>query len=346
MRHLLTLYPALTLALLALLGANLLHGSVSIPPEAVCDILNPLSHDPHEPHAQWETWRYIILHARLPGAITATLTGAAISICGLLLQSFFRNPLAGPSTLGITSGAHLAVALTTLFPISLKADLIPSLITETITTLSPTLAAVLGAGLVLSLLVALSYKTHPITLLVIGLLISYMADAVITILHYYAESESAHSLLLWGMGDFSSVILQQIPTYSVLICGGIIATLWLIKPLNAWMLGEEYSKNLGIRLTRTKTLILVITGTLTAITTAHCGPISFIGLATPHIARLFSRTDDHRHLLPLTALSGATIALLCLFMSTLPSDGRLLPINALTPIIGIPIVIYVILRKK
>lgn len=339
-------YSALTLSIVTLFGAALYHGSVDIPSEAICEILNPLTHHHDEQPARWETWRYIILHSRIPCAITALLTGAAISLCGLLLQSYFRNPLADPSILGISSGAHLGIALITLLPLCSAPDLTGSVITVTLSSLPPALAAVAGAAAVLSLLILLSRQMPPTSLLIVGLLISYLSGAIITILNYYAESESVHTLLLWGMGDFSGVSLQQIPLYSALICTSIIASLWLIKPLNAWMLGEPYAKNLGIRLPLTKTLILAITGLLTAITTAFCGPISFVGLASPHIARLISHSDDHRHLLPLTTLTGAAVALLCLCLSTLPPGGRLLPVNALTPVIGIPIILYVIIKKR
>ena len=306
---------------------NLYSGSVNIPMSDVTDIL--LGNESAN-----KAWNFIILQSRFPAAITAMLTGAALGVCGLLLQSYFRNPLAGPSILGITSGANLAVAIVIL-SFGLTSGL----------TLS--LSALIGSFVILVILLGLSrIVKDSVTLLIVGILISYLTNAIITLLNYYSSADGIQSLLIWGMGNFNGVGTSELITYSILIAFGLIMSIFLIKPLNGWMLGEQYAMNLGINIGHTRLLTLFVTGVLAAVTTAYCGPISFIGLSIPHIARMITRTDNHRSLIPYTALLGALCTSLCLFISTLPADGRLLPINALTSIFGVPVIIYVLLRKK
>lgn len=282
---------------------------------------------------------FIVLDSRLPAALTALLTGAALGASGLLLQSYFRNPLAGPSVLGITSGANLMVAIATLCGIgSLSA------IGFQMTT---TLAALVGASAVLAMLLALGrIVRQPVTLLILGMLLSYLTSAIITLLSYEATGEGLQQLMLWGVGTFGNVGRSLLPLYAVLILLGLGISALLIKPLNGWMLGEAYAQNAGIDLGHARWMVLAATGLLCAVTTAYCGPIAFIGLAMPHIARLLLRTDDHRLLLPASTLLGALSCSLCLWASTLPDGGHTLPINALTPILGIPVIVYVILKKR
>lgn len=318
--------PLLLIALILSILLNLAYGSVAIP---IDELWSP-------------QWQFIVIQSRLPASLTAALTGAALGATGLLLQSYFRNPLAGPSILGITSGANLMVALFAIggmqwFGSSFSLATHPA---------GAVLAAIVGAMLVLALLLALGRIVRSqITLLIVGMLLSYLASAIITLLGYYASAQGLQQLLVWGMGDFGNVGLQWLPFYTLFIIIGLLATLWLIKPLNGWMQGEQYARNLGINLSRTRLVLLLVTGWLAAITTAWCGPIAFVGLAMPHVARMLFRTDDHRRLLPASMLLGALCCSLCLWLSTRPDGGTLLPINALTPIFGIPIILYVMLKK-
>ena len=303
---------------------NICYGSVCIPFSELGD----------------PKWHYILFESRMPTALTAMLTGWSLGACGLLLQSYFHNPLAGPSILGITSGANLMVAIVTL---SLStAYSFPSLMMMSVNVL----AAMIGAFgiLVLILLIGRLVRTQS-TLLIVGILISYLTSAIITLLGYKASEHGAQSLMLWGMGDFSSVGTTFLPAYTTLILIGILGAFLLVKPLNGWMLGELYARNLGVRPRTFRWHLLFVTGLLSAITTAWCGPISFVGLAMPHAARMIFPTDNHRVLLPATILLGGLCCLLCLRISTLPAGGSILPINALTPIFGVPIILYVLLRR-
>lgn len=312
---------------IALMLLNLYIGSVEISASSVTDIL--LCHaDVNTAHS------FIVLQSRFPASITAMLTGAALGVCGLLLQSYFRNPLAGPSILGITSGANLAVAICTLgFGI--------------VSGFSLSLCAMIGAMAILLALLALGkVVSSPEILLIVGILISYIINAIITLFNYYSTADGVQSLLIWGMGNFNAVGTGNLLLYSILIVAGLALSVFLIKPLNGWMLGNLYAMNAGINIGRTRVLTLFTTGLLAAVTTAFCGPIAFVGLSIPHIARMLMKTDNHRSLLPVSALMGALCTSACLLISVLPEGGRLLPINALTPIFGIPVIIYVLLCKK
>lgn len=318
--------PLLLLLNLIAIVLNIAYGSVTIPLSELMD----------------ESWRFIVWESRMPAALTACLTGAALGVSGLLLQSYFRNPLAGPSILGITSGANLMVALFALggmqwwgSAFSLASHPEGSVV-----------AALIGAMAVLALLLALGRIVRSqVTLLIVGMLLSYLASAIITLLGYYASAQGVQQLLIWGMGDFGNVGVQWLGLYCTMIVAGLLTTCLLIKPLNGWMQGEQYAQNLGINLRKTRWAVLFVTGWLAAITTAWCGPIAFVGLAMPHVARMLFRTDDHRQLLPASMLLGGLCCSLCLWLSTRPDGGTLLPINALTPIFGIPIILYVMLKK-
>lgn len=308
---------------LLLIAANLLFGSVSIP---CTELLDP-------------RWHFIVFESRLPAAITAALTGASLGVCGLLLQSYFHNPLAGPSILGITSGANLMVAIVTLAGGS-AAGLSLGFNTSLV------LAALIGSFAVLGLLLFLGrYVRNHVTLLIVGILLSYLTSAAITLMGYYATANGVQSLMLWGMGNFNGVGLTGLWLFIPLTLLGLFASALLIKPLNGWMLGEVSARNLGINVSRTRHLLLLITGLLSAVTTAWCGPIAFVGLAMPHVARLICRTDDHRRLLPTSLLCGALCCSLCLLISTMPDGGTVLPINALTPLFGVPVILYILLKK-
>ena len=311
---------------LAAVAVNICYGSIHIPLEELLE----------------ERWHFIVWESRMPAAITALLTGSALASCGLQLQSYFRNPLAGPSILGITNGANLMVALVTLGGLRWSITWGSSFEMKSVVVI----AAFIGSFLVLALLLFLGRIVRSqVTLLIIGILLSYLSSALITLLGYYASAQGFQQLMLWGMGDFSSVSITELPGFVLLIVIGILASLLLIKPLNGWMQGDKYAMNLGIDLRKTRLMVLGVTGLLTAVTTAWCGPIAFVGLSMPHVARMLLKTDDHGKLMPVTILLGGLCCSLCLWLSTRPDGGTLLPINALTPLFGVPVIVYVLLKK-
>lgn len=325
----------LLVALAALFAANLYYGAVHIPAEAVTDILRGGS-------AERPSWGFIILENRLPQAITATLSGAGLAAAGLMLQTAFRNPLAGPSVLGIDGGANLGVAIAMLlmggsfmageFSLSGFVLVVAS--------------ALVGAWAIMAVLIAFSHILRSSTMLLItGVMIGYLTSSAISLLNYGATEEGVRSFMVWGLGSFANVTVDRLPAFCATMGAGLLCATLLVKPLNALLLGERYAVNLGINVSRTRTLLLFATGLLTATSTAFCGPIAFVGLAVPHIARLLLGTANHRILMPATMLTGAALALLCSLISTLPGD-TLIPINVITPIMGAPVVIWVILRMK
>lgn len=324
----------LFIAIILLLIANITIGSIKIP---IRDIFDILFSDYHGK----ESWRFIILETRLPQAITAMLCGGALSVSGLMLQTAFKNPLAGPSIFGISGGAGLGVALVML------------LFGGTVSTLSFTftgflalfIAAFIGAMTVTGIIFLFSMVVRSnVMLLIIGIMIGYLSSSGISLLNFFATEEGVRSYMVWGMGSFGGVSLSQLPLFTTIVIIGLIGSCLLIKPLNALLLGERYAENLGINTIRVRNLLLIVTGLLTAITTAFCGPVSFIGLAVPHIARLLLQTDNHRLLLPITILTGAAIALLCNIICYLPGSNGIIPLNAVTPLIGAPVIIYVIAK--
>lgn len=326
----------LIVAVLLLAVACLLWGSVSIDAKAVFSIL--LGNDSGN-----EAWNIIVLQSRLPMILTAILAGAALSVSGLLLQTTFNNPLAGPSILGVSTGAGLGVAI-----VMLAMDgTIGGVFGETIGSYMATLlGALLGAGVVLFILMAFASIVKSSTmLLIIGILISYLASSVIQLLNSVATEQGLHSYVAWGFGTFAGVSLEQLPVYGVIIVLALIGSALMVKPLNALLLGTRYAQNLGVNTHRTRNLLLLITGVLTAVVTAFCGPIGFLGLVVPHIARLALNTSEHGRLLPVTMLTGAAVALLCSLLSVTSPHG-IIPINAITPIIGVPIIIYIIINRR
>lgn len=322
----------LTLALLLLWAANLLWGSVSIPAHDVARILLGDG-------SVKESWRYIVCEARLPQSLTAMLCGSALAVCGLMLQTVFRNPLAGTSILGVNSGAGVGVALVTLW--------LGGSVTAGSFSLSGFFAllagAFAGAMAVMALILFFSlFIRSNVMLLITGIMIGYLASSVVSLLNFVSTAEGVQSYMLWGMGNFGGVSLRQMPWFALVVLVGLVASLSLVKPLNALLLGERYAANLGVRVHRVRNLLLVVTGLLTAVTTAFCGPVLFIDLAVPHIARLLLGTSNHRVLLPFTLLTGAVVALLCNLVCVLPGNGSFIPLNSVTPLIGAPVVIYVI----
>ncbi|MBP6065882.1 iron ABC transporter permease [Bacteroides sp.] len=337
MKHKETTYSlALLIALFVLVGANLLFGSVRIPADAVWNIL--LGNE-----VEKASWSFIVWESRFPQAVTALLCGASLAGSGLMLQTAFNNPLADPSILGISSGSSLGVALVMLVG---GGSLATGLFSFS-GLFSIVVGAFMGAMLVMGLILFFStlIKSN-IMLLIIGIMIGYIISSVISLLNFFATAEGVHSYLIWGMGNFGGVSLQQLPYFSVFILLGLLLSVLLIKPLNAMLLGTRYAENLGVNIRRTRNLLLLATGLLTAVTTAFCGPISFIGLAVPHMARLLLGTSNHNVLLPITLLTGGVIALICNLICALPGEAGIIPLNAVTPVLGAPIIIYVIINQR
>ena len=336
MKRNILLFISLAVSILFLFGLNLVIGSVQIPFADVLDILCGR-------FTGKESWEYIILENRLPQTLTAILCGASLSVCGLMLQTAFRNPLAGPDVFGISSGAGLGVALVML--------LLGGTVSTSMFTVSGFLAiltaAFIGAIAVTALILFLSTMVrNSVLLLIVGIMVGYVSSSTVSLLNFFASEEGVKSYMVWGMGNFGGVSMSHILLFSILCLMGIGVSFLLIKPLNILLLGSQYAESLGISTRQLRNVLLVVVGLLTAITTAFCGPISFIGLAIPHIARLLFRTENHQVLLPGTVLSGAAIALLCNFICYLPGEAGIIPLNAVTPLIGAPVIIYVIVQRR
>ena len=324
------------LAVAVLFLANLFWGVVRIPASEVWHILTG-------GESSKASWSFIVWEARLPQALTALLCGGALAVCGLMLQTAFKNPLAGPSILGINSGASLGVAFVML--------LFGGSVTAGTFSLSGFLSVLAGAfiGAMAIMALILFFSTlikSNVMLLITGIMIGYIASSAISLLNFFATAEGVQSYIIWGMGNFGGVSLQQMPAFASVTLLGLAGALMLIKPLNALLLGERYAENLGVNIRRVRNWLLVVTGLLTAITTAFCGPVAFIGLAVPHVARMLLGTSNHHSLLPVTILSGGAVALLCNLICILPGDAGIIPLNAVTPIIGAPVIIYVIVSQR
>lgn len=326
---------ALSFCICLLLMLNLLVGSVAIPTQDVLAILS--GQDVGKP-----SWQFIILQSRLPQALTALLCGAALSTSGLLLQTSFQNPLAGPSIFGINSGAALGVALVML----LLGGSVSTALFSVGGAWAVLLAAFVGAMAVTGIIFMFAqWVKSSVMLLIIGMMLGYLVSSAIALLNFFATQEGVKSFTMWGMGNFGGVSLSQLPMFTGAIVVGLVGSVLLIKPLNALLLGETYARNLGVNVRSVRSWLLVITGWLTAVTTAYCGPVAFIGLAVPHLARLVIGTDNHLQLLPITMAMGALIALLCQLVCVLPGSQGILPLNAVTPLIGAPVIIYIIWKR-
>ena len=326
----------LSIPLLALL--NLMVGSVPIPLGEVTDILLGIG-------AGDEVSRNIVLHTRLPQTLTAIACGAGLSMAGLQMQTLFRNPLAGPSVLGISSAASLGVAFVVLLSGTLGGGVLSRF--GLVGNMALTAAAISGALLAMLLIVWLSRRVEGrATLLIVGVLIGYIASAVIGVLKYFSTEEDIRAYVIWGLGSFARVTGGQVRLFVTLMAVLCPLSVLLAKPLNALLLGERYAANLGVDVRHARMLIIGSAGILTAVTTAYCGPIMFLGLAVPHIARGIFHTADHRTLLPATTLCGASLALVCNLIARMPGMEGALPINSVTALIGAPVALTILLRKK
>ncbi len=320
-----------TILLVLTFAGCLLVGSVDIPVSQVIDALlgNPVERS---------SWDYIVNETRLPAACTAMLCGASLAIGGLLMQTTFDNPLAGPSILGISTGSSLGVAIVILAFGGLVGLWGQMAIFA---------GALLGALTVMLLLLLMSSLVRSSAmLLIVGILLGYLTSSAISLLNFFATHESSHSFVIWGMGSFNGVTMSTLPFFAVVALLLILISMLYAKPLNALLLGSRYAASVGVNLRSVRRAMLLLSGGLTAIATAWCGPIGFIGLVVPHIARITLRTSNHHILLPATALIGALVGVFCLFISVLPGSKGVIPINAITPIIGVPIIIYIIVRRR
>ncbi|MEO1165113.1 MAG: iron ABC transporter permease [Chloroflexota bacterium] len=336
------LRPALLLvlavALLAVFLMSISLGSVDIPLSQILIVLTG-------GEADRTSWTNIILKFRLPKATTAMLAGSALGVSGLLMQTFFRNPLAGPFVLGISSGASLGVALVVLGAGTVGGALLAGFGLQGDLLLAG--AAAIGAGLtmVIVLLVASRVKSS-MTLLILGLMMGYLVSALVSLLLYFAVPERIQAYISWTFGTFSGVTWNQMPILAGGVLIGLVIALLLTKSLNALLLGEGYARSLGMNLILTRIAIVSATALLAGAVTAFCGPIGFIGIAVPHLCRSLFNTSDHRILVPGTILMGAIVALIAALIAEVPGNNLVLPLNAVTALIGAPIVIGVILRQR
>lgn len=322
---------------LLLFLAVIYTGAVSIPADQITKVLLGGKTDK-------STWDFIILNSRIPMAVTALLSGASLSVAGLIMQTTFRNPLAGPSILGISSGASLGVAVVLLCaPASIV--LAPgSGIGGTSLILG---AALLGAAAIIGILLLFSSAmSGALSLIIVGVMISYLASAITSLLNFFAPASDVKSFVMWGLGSYSSVTLEQLPWLAGIIVPLLIISVFMAKPLNALLLGERYAANIGYNIRGLRTMLLSVAGLLTAVITGFCGPIGFIGLIVPHIARMFLSTSNHNLLIVSSIICGAAISLLCTWISVTPHGLGVLPINAVTPLIGVPVILYIMIARK
>lgn len=313
---------------------SLLVGSVHISPAEVWAALMGSSD---------ETVRYIVTESRLPQMCTALLAGAALGVSGLVMQTLFSNPLADPSLLGVNSGASLGAAIA-LLAFGGSFALGGATLSGVLFTVG---AAFVGACAVIALIALCSrWLTSNLSLLVAGVMLSFIISSVISLLSFYATSEGVRSFVVWGLGDFSGVSSSRLWLMSILVIVPVWGVRLCATYMNALLLGADYATNLGVNVKRVRTLLLILTGLLTAVVTALCGPISFIGLAVPHVSRMLLRTADHRKLLPAVFVMGADVALLSLILSHLPGEAGTLPIAAITPLLGAPVVLYILVKRR
>lgn len=319
-----------------LLPACLFTGSVELSPSEVWQAISGQA-------APESAARFIVMESRLPQMLTALLAGMALASSGLVMQTLFSNPLADPSLLGVNSGASLGAAIA-LLTLGGSWAIGSATLSGVMLTIG---AAFIGACMVIALLMGCShYLRGNLSLLVAGVMLSFAISAVISLLSFYATADGVRSFVVWGLGDFSGVPLNRLPLLALLVIIPALLLLTLSRPLNALLLGPEYAANLGIHVRLVRTRLLLLTGLLTASVTALCGPISFIGLAVPHIARLLRHTADHRKLLPAALVLGADVALLSLLLTHLPGSRGTLPLAAITPLMGVPVVLYILIRRR
>lgn len=317
---------------------NLVLGSVHIPLRSVWNIVCGSAEEP-------VVWQNIVWKSRVPQSITALVAGAGLSVSGLQMQTVFRNPLAGPSVLGISSGASLGVASVILLSGSIGGVALSKL--GYIGEIALTVAATAGALSVMTLIVFVSQKVKgSVTLLIIGVMIGYVANAIIGVFKYFSVEEDIRAYVIWGLGSFARVSGNQMTLFICIMAVLLPLSFLLIKTLNLLLLGDGYAKNLGLNIKRARLYVISCSGILTAIVTAYCGPVIFLGLAVPHLCRGLLHTSDHRVLMPAAVLTGSSLALLCNLIARMPGFEGALPVNSITALIGAPIVVYVLFSKR
>ena len=317
---------------------NIVVGTIAIPLNDAFSILFGNDQQP-------QVWQNIILKSRLPQSLTAMVAGAGLAISGLQMQTVFSNPLAGPSVLGISNGASLGVAFVVLATGSIGGVALSSL--GAVGNAAISLAAIFGAMSVMALIVYVSQKVQGnATLLIIGVMIGYVATAIIGVLKYFSNEEDIRAYVVWGLGSFSRVSGNQMELFVVLMLILIPSSMLTVKTLNILLLGEQYARNLGLNIKRARLLVIGCSSILVAIVTAYCGPIMFLGLAVPHLCRAIWRTSNHRVLMPATMLTGTALALICNLIARMPGFEGALPINSVTALIGAPVVAMVLFRRK
>ncbi len=330
------LFFLLGLGLIVLFFVNISLGSIRIPFQ---DVYTSLTGG----QASKSTWEYIIINYRLPKAITAVLVGMGLSVSGLLMQTLFRNPLAGPYVLGLSSGASLGVAF-----VILGASLLPPFLSSVLlSSYGIILASTLGSSIVLLAVLLVSQRLRDtMAILIVGLMFGSFTSAIVGVLTYFSSAEQLQKFTFWSMGNLGNLSWSSILILSVCTGTGLLLSAFSIKPLNALLLGENYAKSLGLNFKKTRLIIIFATSILAGSITAYAGPIAFIGLAVPHMAKLLFQTSNHAILFWSTLLTGAAIMIICDILSEIPGMETTLPINAVTSIIGAPVVIWLLVRKR
>ncbi len=329
-------FTLLSLLLIVFFGINISLGSVSIPLfETFSVIFGETTSN--------NSWEYIIWNYRLPKAITAILVGSGLALSGLLMQTLFKNPLAGPFVLGISSGASLGVAL-----LIMGSSIFSSYIgLQLVSNISLAIVASIGSFIVLlSVIIVASKVKDTMALLIIGLMFGSITAAIVSVLSYFTNAEKLQQYVYWSFGSIGNLSWQQIAILIVLCFVGVILSIFSIKALNALLLGENYARSLGIKIKKARYIIIITTGLLAGGITAFAGPIAFIGLAVPHLTRQIFNTTNHKILVPAVLLYGAVLMLLCDTVAQLPNSASVLPINAITSIIGAPVIIWLLVRKQ
>jgi iron complex transport system permease protein len=315
-------------------------GSVKIPISSILTILSG-------GQTEQISWTNIILLFRLPKAITAMLAGSGLAVSGLLMQTLFRNPLAGPSVLGISSGASLGVALVVLFATvgGASSDFLDGI--GLLGDVGIVFAASLGSTAILAIILFFARKVRSVmTLLILGLLFGHATTALVSILIHFSIAERVHAYISWTFGSFGTTTWSQLKVFIPVVVIGLAMTLFAQKPLNALLLGESYGKSMGLNVRKARVFIIVNTALLSGAVTAFCGPVAFLGVAIPHLCRSVFQTSDHRILLPTVMFMGAIVALIADLISQMPGSQIVLPLNAITSLIGVPVIVWFILKKK
>lgn len=340
MRHRTTALLMLVLAgtIVMFFILNLLLGSVEIPAGAIIDILLGRG-------SESAIWENIVMKSRVPQSLTAMMAGAGLAVSGLLMQTVFRNPLAGPSVLGISSGASLGVAFVVLLSGSIGGVALSKL--GVIGEVTITLSAIIGSLLIMALIAFVAQKVRGnVTLLIMGVMIGYIANAVIGVLKFFSAEEDIRAYVIWGLGSFARVSGGQTTVFIVVMLILLPLSFLLIKTLNLLLLGDAYARNLGLNIKRARLTVIFCAGVLVAIVTAYCGPIVFLGLAVPHLCRGIFHTSNHAVILPASLLAGASLALLCNLIARMPGFEGALPVNSVTALVGAPVVMWVLFNKR